>query len=70
LILDPISVYMVPHRVDGAEWNSHTSEARALLLDRCRLVQYGYDISGEVFGNCRTWLNAALDRQRKRKFAI
>jgi hypothetical protein len=70
LILDPICVYMVPHRVDGSEWNSHTSEARALLLDRCRLVQYGYNISGEVFGKCRTWLNAALDRQRKRKFAI
>jgi hypothetical protein len=70
LILDPISVYMVPHRVDGGEWNSHTSEARALLLDRCRLVQYGYDISKDVFGNCRIWLNAALDRQRKGKFTV
>jgi hypothetical protein len=67
LILDPIRVYMVPHRVDGSEWNSHTSEG-GLLLDRCRLVQYGYDISKDVFGNCRTWLNAALDRQRKGKF--
>jgi hypothetical protein len=69
LIIDPIRVYMVPHRVDGAEWNSHTSEG-GLLLDRCRLVQYGYDISKDVFGNCRTWLNAALDRQRREKFAL
>lgn len=69
LILDPIRVYMVPHRVDGAEWNSHTSEG-GLLLDRCRLVQYGYDISKDVFGDCRIWLSAALDRQRRGKFAI
>lgn len=69
LIIDPIRVYMVPHRVDGAEWNSHTSEG-GLLLDRCRLVQYGYDISKEVFADCRSWLNAALDRQRRGQFAI
>lgn len=69
LIIEPIRVYMVPHRVDGSDWNSHTSEG-GLLLDRCRLVQYGYEISKEVFGNCRTWLNAALARQRSGKFAI
>jgi len=68
-ILDPIRVYMVPHRVDGSEWESHTGDG-GLLLDRCRLVQYGYDISSDVFRSCRTWLNAALDRQRKGQFAI
>ena len=60
---------MVPHRVDGSEWESHTGDG-GLLLDRCRLVQYGYDISKDVFGNCRAWLYAALDRQRKGQFAI
>lgn len=69
LILDPIRVYMVPHRVDGSDWESHTGEG-GLIFDRCRLVQYGYDISQDVFAECRTWLNAALDRQRKGKFAI
>jgi len=69
LIIDPVRVYMVPHRVDGAEWDRHTGEG-GLLFDRCRLVQYGYDISSDVFGNCRVWLNAALERQRTGKFAI
>jgi hypothetical protein len=69
LVLDPIRIYMVPHRVDGSEWESHTGDG-GLILDRCRLVQYGYNISNDVFGNCRVWLNAALDRQRKGKFAI
>jgi hypothetical protein len=68
LIIEPVRVYMVPHRVDGSEWESHTTEG-GLLLDRCRLVQYGYEISKEVFKNCRTWLRAALDRQRSAKFA-
>ncbi len=67
LILDPMRVYMVPHRVDGAAWDSHTG-AGGLLLDRCRLVQYGYDISKDVFGNCKVWLDAALDRQRQGNF--
>lgn len=67
LILDPVRVYMVPHRVDGAAWNTHTG-AGGLLLDRCRLVQYGYDISKDVFGNCKIWLNAALERQRQGNF--
>lgn len=67
LIIDPIRVYMVPHRLDGSEWDNHAGEG-GLLFDRCRLVQYGYDVSNDVFGSCRVWLNAALQRQRKRKF--
>lgn len=69
LILDPIRVYMVPHRVDAALWDSHT-RAGGLLLDRCRLVQYGFDISKEVFANCKKWLDAALERQRRGKFSV
>jgi hypothetical protein len=67
LILDPMRIYMVPHRVDGASWDTHTG-AGGLLMDRCRLVQYGYDISKNVFGDCRAWLDAALKRQRQGKF--
>ena len=69
LSIDPVRVYMVPHRVDGAEWDNHTSEA-GLLLDRCRLVQYGDNISNAVLGDCRIWLAAALKRQRERKFTL
>ena len=67
LILDPIRIYMVPHRVDGASWDKHTGDG-GLLMDRCRLVQYGFEISKNVFGDCRVWLDAALDRQRQGNF--
>lgn len=67
LILDPMRIYMVPHRVEGAWWDTHTG-AGGLLMDRCRLVQYGYDISKDVFGECRVWLDAALKRQRQGNF--
>ena len=69
LIIEPVRVYMVPHRVDSNDWESHVGEG-GLLLDRCRLVQYGHDVSKDVFSNCRRWLNAALDRQRKGNFTI
>lgn len=69
LIIDPMRIYMVPHRVDGSSWDSHTG-AGGLLLDRCRLVQYGYDISTNVFGDCKVWLDAALDRQRQGSFIV
>ena len=68
LIVDPVRVYMVPHRIENSEWDDHATEG-GLLFDRCRLVQYGYDISRQIFGDCRVWLNAALKRQRKGKFS-
>ncbi len=69
LIIDPIQIYMVPHRVDGRVWNDHSRDG-GLLMDRCRLVQYGHNVSKPVFGSCMQWVNAALARQRKGKFAI
>ena len=69
LIIDPVRVYMVPHRVNGSDWDHHTGEG-GLLFDRCRLVQYGYDVSSEVLNECRDWLNAALDQQKKGIFAL
>jgi hypothetical protein len=69
LIIDPVRIYMVPHRVDGRDWNDHSRDG-GLLMDRCRLVQYGHNISKSVFGNCRQWVTAALDRQRKGKFIV
>ena len=67
LILDPMRVCMVPHRVDGSAWDRH-SGAGGLLLDRCRLVQYGYYVSNDLFANCKIWLSAALERQRQGNF--
>ena len=69
LIIDPIQVYMVPHRVEESEWDDHSMEG-GLLFDRCRLVQYGYRISTEVFDNCRKWLDAVLEWQQQGRFQL
>jgi hypothetical protein len=68
LIIDPVRVYMVPHRVEKADWDANT-RAGGLLFDRCRIVQYGYEVSKDVFNNCKKWLDAALRRQLEGNFA-
>ena len=67
LILEPVKVYLVPHRVESSDWDAN-GPAGGLVFDRCRIVQYGYEISKEVFANCKKWLEAALKRQREGKF--
>jgi hypothetical protein len=69
LIIDPVRIYMVPHRVESRDWNDYSRDG-GLLMDRCRLVQYGHTISKSVFGNCKQWVKAALDRQRKGRFTV
>jgi hypothetical protein len=69
LIIHPVRVYMVPHRLEEKEWNDHTLDG-GLLLDRCRMVQYGYKISTDVFDNCRQWLHAAISRQQQGQFQL
>ena len=58
---------MVPHRVESSDWDTH-SRAGGLLFDRCRIVQYGYEVSEDVFEKCKKWLDAALKRQREGTF--
>jgi hypothetical protein len=67
LIIDPMRIYLVPHRVEKSDWD-RSSRAGGLLFDRCRIVQYGYKVSPEVFNNCKKWLAAALQRQREGNF--
>ena len=69
LILDPLRIYLIPHRVERSDWDAN-SRAGGLLFDRCRIVQYGYEVSTEVFDNCKKWLSAALKRQREGNFVI
>jgi hypothetical protein len=69
LIIHPIRVYMVPHRLEEKEWDDHSLHG-GLLLDRCRMVQYGYKISADVFDNCKQWLHAAISRQQQGQFQL
>jgi hypothetical protein len=64
LVIHPFRIYMVPHRVEKNRWESDTGYA-GLLFDRCRLVQYGQAVAEPVLADCRVWLNAALQRERR-----
>ncbi len=64
LRVDPIQVFMVPCRINRERWADRTTDG-GLLLDRCRIVEYGNGIPRRVQGECRAWLKAALQNQRE-----
>lgn len=62
--VEPVRLYMVPSRVERSQWNDHTHRA-GILLDRCRITQYGDTIRPETLSQCRTWVHAAIQRENK-----
>ena len=63
LVIAPLRLYMVPNRIVSHRWEEHTSDG-GLLLDRCRLVQYGGAIAAPTLHSCKKWLMAAYKRQK------
>lgn len=63
LIIVPLRLYMVPNRIVSHRWEEHTSDG-GLLMDRCRLVQYGSRISHTTLRRCKIWMHAAYRRQQ------
>jgi len=60
LILDPIRIYMVPHRVSNVRWASDTRLA-GLIVDRCRIVEYSTSISKKNLDDSKKWMTAVLN---------
>lgn len=67
LVLHPVRLYMVPHRVERRHWETHTGEG-GILFDRCRVVQYAQGVSAAVVRDCHGWLREALRLQKERRF--
>ncbi len=59
LLIEPLRIYMVPHRIIATRWEEDT-RAGGLLFDRCRIAHYGSLIEAENLAACRTWLNEVL----------
>jgi hypothetical protein len=64
LVVEPVKLYMVPMRIERSEWVIHTDRA-GILLDRCRITQYGDTIRHETLSQCRAWARAAILRQQQ-----
>ncbi len=64
LLIKPISIYMVPCRINYARWEDDTCDG-GLLFDRCRITQYGSTLSEQIMKDCRTWLNAVINKHKK-----
>ena len=60
LLLDPIRIYMVPHRVSRQRWASDTRYA-GLIVDRCRIVEYSASVSKKNLDDSREWTMAVLN---------
>jgi len=59
LVIDPVRIYMVPHRIHHDRWESDSLEG-GLLFDRCRITQYADRVSPNVLENADRWLRAAI----------
>ncbi len=66
LVVEPIRLYMVPHRINAERWDED-SRAGGLLFDRCRILHYGNLIKRETLDHCRTWLRSALAKVSKKR---
>jgi hypothetical protein len=64
LLVEPMRIYMVPHRIVASRWEEDT-RAGGLLFDRCRIVHYGNSIKPETLNDCRIWLAEALAGGKK-----
>ncbi len=51
LVVEPMRIYMVPHRIVANRWDED-SRAGGLLFDRCRIVNYGNSIKPMTLKNC------------------
>jgi hypothetical protein len=65
----PVRLYMVPNRIVSHRWEEHSMDG-GLLLDRCRILQYGSRISRSTLRQCRRWVRAAYRRQRSGRVTI
>ena len=65
-IIAPLRVYMVPHRIVLHRWDDHTSDG-GILMDRCRILQYGGHMSPAILKQCKRWLHAAYRLQKERR---
>ncbi len=59
LILDPIRIYMVPHRISRQRWASDTRYA-GLIVDRCRITEYASSVSNNNLDDSQKWMTAVL----------
>jgi hypothetical protein len=64
LLIDPVRIYMVPHRIVSSRWDEDT-RAGGLLFDRCRIAHYGNMIAPGVLDDCRNWLQNILAMSKK-----
>jgi hypothetical protein len=64
LLVEPLRIYMVPHRIIANRWDEDT-RAGGLLFDRCRIVHYGNSIRVGTLNDCRTWLTEVLAGGKK-----
>lgn len=58
LAVTPLRLFLVAESVPDTLWYSQTATA-GVIFDRCRLVDYGKDLSDEVLCDVKKWVHAA-----------
>ncbi len=68
-IVLPLRLYMVPNRIVSHGWEEYSSDG-GLLMDRCRILQYGGSIAPSTLRQCKRWVHATYRRQKSGKTTI
>ena len=58
----PVRMFFVAESLSTATWNKRALDA-GLLLDRCRIIDYGHNISKDVLLKIETWSRAATEKE-------
>jgi hypothetical protein len=69
LIIEPQEMYFVPCRITPERWDDDSRDG-GLLMDRCRIVQFGIEIDAKTLAGCKRWMSAIHDKQKKLKYPI
>jgi hypothetical protein len=67
LIIEPQEMYFVPCRITSDRWDDDSRDG-GLLMDRCRIVQFGDNIEAETLTNCKKWMASVHENQKKLKY--
>lgn len=54
----PIKLFFLADRVSSSRY--HLGVEAGVLLDRCRMLEYSYDLPEELICDCATWTRAAM----------
>jgi len=62
LPVDPVRLFFVPHRINGSEWDHHTTNA-GVIFDRCRLTAHAATLDKDLRDRVTAWSTYVINER-------